>query len=403
MLNKLQKTVKTGASTNSIQHYMGGIEYNSASGTNRRVEAIYHSEGRFFNTNTGTTTPTYRTEYTIKDHLGNARVSFADLDANGKIDLTNSTSTNEIIQENHYYAFGMAHEGPWLMNNGSAKDNFYQYNSKEYNNDHALNWNDYGARWYDPAIGRFTGVDPLAHEFPSWTPYHYVHGNPVRLSDPTGMQADTTRIYNPEGEYKFTIDDNLPNEDHFLLIDEINIDLNGQCCNDPNQEGEYARSISEFYIGAETRAQLKEITALSNSLNKEQGFVLTVGSGRQLNVTNISNFADVKSRQIQGMNFAIEKSGIKGIVGVGHTHPNAKNESPAPFPSDPVYGKMSDYSPHMYNPYNKNIYGGYLSIVSARNGFSIYQNGSVPNSYTFNPKTYSTVPAISQSFRGKRF
>ena len=153
--------MKTGLTTNSIQHYLGGIEYNSASGNNRRVEAIYHAEGRFFNTNTGTTTPTYRTEYTIKDHLGNARVTFADLNANGKVDLTNSTTDNEIIQENHYYAFGMAHEGPWLMNN-NAKDNFYQYNGKEFNSDHALNWNDYGARWYDPAVGRFTGVDPLA-------------------------------------------------------------------------------------------------------------------------------------------------------------------------------------------------------------------------------------------------
>jgi len=165
---------------------MSGIEYNSASGTNRRVEAIYHSEGRFFNTNTGTTTPTYRTEYTIKDHLGNARVTFADLNSNGKVDLTNSTTDSEIIQENHYYAFGMAHEGPWLMNNGAAKDNFYQYNSKEYNNDHGLNWNDYGARWYDPAVGRFTGVDPLASKYPSLSPYCFVANNPLIYVDPDG-------------------------------------------------------------------------------------------------------------------------------------------------------------------------------------------------------------------------
>ncbi len=65
----MAKTVKTGTTTNYIQHYAQGIEYNSASGLNRRVEAIYHGEGRFFNTNTGTTNPTYRTEYSIKDHL----------------------------------------------------------------------------------------------------------------------------------------------------------------------------------------------------------------------------------------------------------------------------------------------------------------------------------------------
>ena len=184
---KLSKTVKTNTTTNSIQHYLGGIEYNSASGINRRVEAIYHAEGRFFNTNTGTTTPTYRNEYTIKDHLGNARLSFTDINNNGKIDLTNSTSTNEIIQENHYYAFGMAHEGLWLMNN-SAKDNFYQYNGKEFNNDHALNWNDYGARWYDPAVGRFTGVDPLAEKFPHVNVFNYAENEPIANIDLWGLQ-----------------------------------------------------------------------------------------------------------------------------------------------------------------------------------------------------------------------
>ncbi|MFZ1787928.1 MAG: RHS repeat-associated core domain-containing protein [Saprospiraceae bacterium] len=199
---KLAKTVKTGVTTNSIQHYLGGIEYNSASGSNRRVEAIYHAEGRFFNTNTGITTPTYRTEYTIKDHLGNARVTFADLNSNGKVDLTNSTTDNEIIQENHYYAFGMAHEGPWLMNNGAAKDNFYQYNSKEYNNDHALNWNDYGARWYDPVVGRFTTVDPLASMFSPTSPYVYTLNNPLKYIDPTGMATEESKAAEEDVDYE---------------------------------------------------------------------------------------------------------------------------------------------------------------------------------------------------------
>lgn len=247
-------------------------------------------------------------------------------------------------------------------------------------------------------------VDPLAHEFPGWNPYHYVHNNPILLTDPTGMKADSTRIYNTNGQYQFTINDNMPNEDHFMTQNNIN-DLNSQCCSDANQEGEYARSISKFYIGSDTRSQLQSITSLSNRLSKEQGFVLTIGSDRQLDVTNISNFADVSGSQVQDMNFAIEKSGIKGIVGVGHTHPNSKNESPAPFPSPAyVFGRrLSDYSPHMYNPTNSSVYGGYLSIVSARNGFTIYTNAAVPNSWTFTPAKFSQNKPILQSFKGKRF
>ena len=33
-------------------------------------------------------------------------------------------------------------------------------------------------------------MDPPADEFPEWTPYHYVHNNPLRYTDPTGMSAD---------------------------------------------------------------------------------------------------------------------------------------------------------------------------------------------------------------------
>ncbi|EHQ40953.1 hypothetical protein [Myroides odoratus] len=36
----------------------------------------------------------------------------------------------------------------------------------------------------------FLSVDPLAEQFPTWTPYHYVHNNPINLVDPTGMKGE---------------------------------------------------------------------------------------------------------------------------------------------------------------------------------------------------------------------
>ena len=46
---------------------------------------------------------------------------------------------------------------------------------------------DYGARWYDPAVGRFTGVDPLADLAPAWTPSRYGFNNPILYTDPLGL------------------------------------------------------------------------------------------------------------------------------------------------------------------------------------------------------------------------
>jgi len=44
-----------------------------------------------------------------------------------------------------------------------------------------------GARYYMPALGRFTSTDPHAASYPGWSPYHYAANNPISVTDPTGM------------------------------------------------------------------------------------------------------------------------------------------------------------------------------------------------------------------------
>ncbi|MFC4676614.1 RHS repeat domain-containing protein, partial [Dysgonomonas termitidis] len=108
--------------------------------------------------------------YYLTDHLGNNRV------------VANASGT--VIQRNHYYPFGMSFADTPLAEQGKQP---YKYNNKELDQMHGLNMYDYSARYLALDVPRFTTVDPLAEKYYSWSPYCYVGNNPLRLTDPTGM------------------------------------------------------------------------------------------------------------------------------------------------------------------------------------------------------------------------
>ena len=99
-----------------------------------------------------------------------------------------------IVQENHYYPFGMNLAG--IEKQGKPEHKF-QYNGKEKQEEFGLNWLDYGARNYDAVLGRWFGVDELSEKYYPISPYAYVANNPMIYRDPNGkeIRADVTTRY----------------------------------------------------------------------------------------------------------------------------------------------------------------------------------------------------------------
>jgi RHS repeat-associated protein len=100
-------------------------------------------------------------------------------------DVTMTYTPTNVIQVSEYYAYGLQSSSSWTR---EGNDNNFLYNGgAEQNSTTGLY--DLAYRNFDPALGRFHQVDPLADRYGSVTPYNYANGNPALLNDPSGLEV----------------------------------------------------------------------------------------------------------------------------------------------------------------------------------------------------------------------
>lgn len=171
---KLTKIAASGMAAPNYTEYVGQFVHESWNGTSS-LKYIITPEGCLRNKGTDAV-PVWAWEYNLTDHLGNVRIVFK----------PNASNTAERIEYTNYFPFGMKMNSPY---SSYSTVNKYLYNGKELQEDFGLNWYDYGARFYDPTIGRWHSVDPSAEVSRRWSPYSYCYNNPIRFIDPDGRKV----------------------------------------------------------------------------------------------------------------------------------------------------------------------------------------------------------------------
>lgn len=170
--------------------YSGNFVYKGNFNEDVTLKYFNHSEGYVKADINGL----FRYVYQFKDHLGNVRLSYSDTDNNGTIE-----PSTEILEEKNYYPFGLKHKGYNNVINGAVHP--YGFGGKEEQNELGLNWVDITARNYDPAIGRWMNLDPLAESMRRHSPYNYAFDNPIFFMDPDGMAPNS--FYNTSKNFFF--------------------------------------------------------------------------------------------------------------------------------------------------------------------------------------------------------
>ena len=166
------REIRTASGTSTTLDWCGDIVLEQA-GSGTKIAKRLRTEEGYVDLTAGTGATARR--YFVRDHLGSVRA------------VVNDSGTS--LETDDYYPLG----GP-LPTGTSTTLQPEKYQGKEWNPAASFNVYDFGARLYDPALGRWLSQDPMAEKYYLHSPYLFCAGNPVRFVDPTGQKIVVRHI-----------------------------------------------------------------------------------------------------------------------------------------------------------------------------------------------------------------
>jgi RHS repeat-associated protein len=171
--NRVMKVVRKSGGGYEIRIYIDGVfEYYTDETDEQNTVHIMDDQSRIATVRIGAAmgdiTPAVK--YVLENNIGSSMVTMDE--------------TAAWVSEQEYYPFGETSFGSY----GKKR---YQYVGKERDDESGMYY--YGARYYSPWIARFISVDPLAAKYPNLSGYLYAYNNPIKMNDPTGMEAENAQ------------------------------------------------------------------------------------------------------------------------------------------------------------------------------------------------------------------
>jgi RHS repeat-associated protein len=166
-----------------------------------------------------------------------------------------------LIEENHYYPYGLLMEGITPESSVNGLINKYKYSNEELQLEMSLNQYHFGARFYDPVTGRFNVIDPLADFAAPYSSYHYAFNNPLTYNDPNGLWPEDD---GPGDSFLERLWDGINGDSHYRLIPRENLEKN-----DERKAAVYRDYEDESEL--DERGNVDEMLDLADEQNNAQG------------------------------------------------------------------------------------------------------------------------------------